>query len=230
VAGFNPKTFRTLEFLLLVVSNLAAWLLVIVDYIPDRFGIYASAASGALYGLWRGLAKANADTRDYWHTTEFWVAVLASAPVIIGAFADTIHPTTFGILQTGIIALTGIAMGIRKEPNVAAGNLTALDAQGLEEAERDLFVPDVGHDPSLDHDDSILAVEHHEAVRQVEAEVAAAEPGTLGPEFDTADDEVPDLPDEPDTGPGPGTPPPTGSGPPPPMPPPPPPPRRGRRG
>jgi hypothetical protein len=225
LAAFNPKTFRTLEFLLLVLSNVAAWLLVIVDYIPDRYGIYATAAAGAGYAVWRALAKVNADTRNYWETTEFWVAILSSLPIVIGAFADTIDPETFGIVQAAVIGLTGIAMGIRKEPQVAAGNLTVLDVKGLEEAEQDLFVPDVDVDPSADHDDSVLAVEHHEAVRTVEAEAQAAQPGVLAEEFDTADD---DVPDEPGPGPGPGTPPPTSGPPPPQPPPPPPPPRRGR--
>jgi hypothetical protein len=208
LAAFNPKTFRTLEFLLLVLANVSAWLLVIVDYIPGRYGIYATAAAGAGYALWRGLAKVNADTRDYWETTEFWIALLSSAPAIIGAFADTIHPETFGIVQSAIVMLTGIAMGLRKEPNVAAGNITALDMRGLEEAESDLYVPDVDVDPAADHDDSVLGVEHQAGVQQVKAEQAAAQPGALAEEFDTADDDVPDLPDDPGPQPPPAPPPP----------------------
>jgi hypothetical protein len=153
----NPKTFKTLEFLLLVLSNVAGWLLVLVDYIPSSWGIYASALSGAGYALWRGFAKMNADTKDYWQTTEFWAAVVTSLPNVIGAFADTINSRTFGIVQSFIVMATGLAMGIRKQPDVAAGNVSALDVG----EEADLFVEDTGVDPDSDGDDSLLAGQPH---------------------------------------------------------------------
>lgn len=154
MGGINPKTFKTLEFLLLVLSNASAWVLALVDYMPSRYAIYATAISGAGYALWRGLAKVNADTKDYWQTSEFYVAIATSIPNVIGAFADVIDPKTFGIVQSLIVMLTGIAMGTRKQPDLAAGNISTADL----EAESDLLVTD--NDPAipdLDHDDSALA-------------------------------------------------------------------------
>lgn len=150
--AFNPKTFKTLEFLLLALSNVSAWLLVIVDYIPGSWGIYATALSGAGYALWRGLAKGGADVKDYWHTTEFYVALMSSAPNVIGAFADVMDPMQFGVVQSFIVMATGIAMGLRKQPDVAAGNVSAADL----EAEGNLFVTDKDPDEP-DGDDSIHA-------------------------------------------------------------------------
>lgn len=153
LGAFNPKTFKTLEFLLLVVSNVAGWLVVIASTLPDSWGIYITAASGALYAFWRGESKQGADIKDYWHTTEFWVALLTSAPAIVGAFSSVIDIRTYTVVQGFIVALTGIAMGRRKNSDVAAGNITAADALG----ETDLLVTDDRYDPADDADDSILA-------------------------------------------------------------------------
>jgi hypothetical protein len=155
--NFNPKTFRTLEFLLLVVVNVAAWLTAIAGSLPDRWAVYATAASGAGYALWRGLAKQNSDVKDYWHTSEFWVAVIASLPAIIAAFANTINVKTYEVLQGVIVMATGIAMGIRKQPDVAAGNIGVADLEG----EGELFVPDDPDDFPDDADDSVLAGQPH---------------------------------------------------------------------
>lgn len=149
----NPKTFKTLEFLLLVVSNLAGWLVVLASSLPDRWGIYITAVSGGLYAFARGQAKHNADVKDYWHTTEFYVSLITSAPAIIGAFSNVIDVKTYTVVQGLIVALTGIAMGQRKDPQVAAGNITAADALG----ELDLLVTDDSHDPADEADDSLLA-------------------------------------------------------------------------
>ena len=193
LAGFNRKTFRTLEFLLVVVTNVAAWLAALADSIPDRWAVYATAGSGALYALARGFAKLNSDTKDYWHTTEFWVALLSVIPTVLAGIDGTLGTHTTAIVSGIIAAALGIANGVRKQPEVAAGNLTALDHQELVAAEHDLFVPDVGVDPASDHSDLTLAAEQ-------EAEIAKLGPEFLDPEGDP--------PDPPGTPPAPPTPPP----------------------
>lgn len=147
--NLNPKTFKTLEFLLLVLSNLAGWLLAVADYIPDRWAIYATAASGALYALWRGLAKQNTDVKDYWHTSEFYVALITSLPAVIGAFADTLDAKSYGIIQAAIVAFLGVANGLRKDPMVATGAVPVVAITGMD-AEIDL--PDV---PNTDGNDKV---------------------------------------------------------------------------
>lgn len=148
----NAKTFKTLEFLLLVLANAGGWLLAVADYMPERYAVYATAGSAALYAIWRGLAKMNADTRDYWHTSEFWIGLLATIPTAIAALSDVIPPNVYGILQASILAALGLGAGFRKQPEVAAGVITAADALG----ETDLLVTDDGYDPADDADDSEL--------------------------------------------------------------------------
>lgn len=150
--ALNPKTFRTLEFLLLVLTNAAGWLLALVDYIPADYAVYATAGSAAVYAIWRGLAKMNADTKDYWHTTEFWVGLAATIPTAIAAFGDVIPANVYGILQATIAAGLGLGAGLRKQPDLAAGNIGVSDLA----AEGNLFVTD--KDPDMpDGDDSIHA-------------------------------------------------------------------------
>jgi hypothetical protein len=149
--SLNLKTFRTLEFLLVVATNIAAWAAALADSIPDRWAVYATAASGALYALARGLAKQNADTKDYWKTTEFWMALVTSIPPAIAAIDGTLGTHAYASVQAAIAAALGIAMGIRKDPQVAAGNVTPLDVHG----ETDMFVPDENVDPAMDQDDTV---------------------------------------------------------------------------
>lgn len=118
--SLNPKTFRTLEFLLVIVANAAAWAAQITDTLPTRYAVYASAASGAFYALSRGLAKLNEDTKDYWNTTEFWVAILASIPAVVAAAQDIIPATHYALIQGIVAALVAVGAGLRKQPFVAA--------------------------------------------------------------------------------------------------------------
>lgn len=121
----NRKTLRSLEFLLVVLTNAAAWIASAADWLDPRYAAYATAASGAIYAISRGLAKMNADTRDYWRTTEFYVAILTSLGSVAAALADVIPAQTYAFLQGSIIAAVSVAMGLRKEPTVAAGRAEA---------------------------------------------------------------------------------------------------------
>lgn len=127
----NRKTFRTLEFLLVILTNAAAWLASAGDWLDPKFAAYTTAASGALYALSRGLAKMNADTRDYWRTTEFYVAIATSLGSIAAALADVVSPTAYAAMQASILAAVQVAMGLRKEPIVASGRAeaTVIDAE-----------------------------------------------------------------------------------------------------
>lgn len=132
---FNPKTFRSLEFLLVVVANIAGWLLTLTSFMPTEYGVYLTAGSAAVYAIERGLAKMGADTKDYWATTEFWVALVATVPTVIAAFADVIPGNVYGILQATILVGLGIGNGLRKEPMVASGALNVDDLAPVAEGD-----------------------------------------------------------------------------------------------
>ena len=119
--NFNKETFKSLEFLLLVITNVAAWLAQSTGTLSTHWAVYATAGSAGLYALARGLAKVNADAKSYWNTTEFWVAVLASIPAIITAEQSIISPHVYVMVQSVIAGLLAIASGYRKIPTVQAG-------------------------------------------------------------------------------------------------------------
>jgi len=179
----NLKVFKTLEFLLVVVTNLAAWAAAIGDQIPNRWAVYATVLSGALFALARGLGKQNADTKDYWQTSEFWLALVTAIPGVVAVLADVIQPTTYAVLQGGSAAMVAIAMGLRKDPHVAAGNVSASDVRG----ETDLFVTDDMYDPALDGDD-IAAHGADEAQEADSAPAVGISPADMGGMVGSLDD------------------------------------------
>lgn len=118
----NRSTFASLEFLLLVLANIANWVAVAADQYAGSYGAYLTAGSVALYAVVRGLAKVNSDGKNYWQTTEFWAAIAGSAPAVVEAFRSNISPHTFALIQAGVVAALGVAQGLRKDPVVQAGD------------------------------------------------------------------------------------------------------------
>jgi hypothetical protein len=114
----NREAFRSLEFWLVVATNLAAALAIASDNLSDRYALYTAAGSASFYALARGLAKINGDCRYFWRTTEFWVAVLGATAVAIGGLADTIGPARTAQLLGVIAAASAIANGLRKSPTI----------------------------------------------------------------------------------------------------------------
>jgi hypothetical protein len=118
--NLNPKTFLTSEFLAFALTNVAAWLATLVDWMSPTTATWVSAASAALYALARGLAKLNSDTKDFWNTTEFWALVLGAGITFVSGLADHIGPRGEHLLA-GVLGLGLALMQFRKQPAVAAG-------------------------------------------------------------------------------------------------------------
>lgn len=114
----NLSTLRSMEFVLLVLTNVAAWLANVADVggVSDHDAVLVSAASAGLYALARGLAKVNTDGKPIYMTTEFYVALLGAAAAVIARTQDTLGPTTTQELLGFIAAATAIANGLRTPP------------------------------------------------------------------------------------------------------------------
>lgn len=126
--GFNPKTFKSLEFITLVLGVIGPWLVnAASDAINTKEALTYNAIAAAVYALARGLAKMNSDTKDYWATSEFYVAILGSAAAAVGVLSDNLSGTRWSQLQGLILAAAAIANGLRKEPLVATGALEPVD-------------------------------------------------------------------------------------------------------
>lgn len=120
----NASTFRSMEFVLLVLTNVAAWLanLANVGGVSNRDAVLISAASAGLYALARGLAKVNTDGKPIYETTEFYVALLGAAAAVIAKLQGTIGATTVQELLGFIAAATAIANGLRTPPAQAVSD------------------------------------------------------------------------------------------------------------
>jgi hypothetical protein len=114
----NLSTLRSWEFVLLVLTNAAAWLANLANEgnVSNHDAVLISAASAGLYALARGFAKVNTDGKPIYMTTEFWVAILGAATAVAGKLTDTIGPTTTQELLGFIGALTAVANGLRTPP------------------------------------------------------------------------------------------------------------------
>lgn len=112
----NRDTFRSTEFILLVLTNVAAWLATTANDVSTHNAWVYSAASAGIYALARGLAKINSDGKPIYLTTEFWVAVLGALAAIVGATQGHVSDHLRNELLAGIAALLAIANGLRTPP------------------------------------------------------------------------------------------------------------------
>jgi 3-mercaptopyruvate sulfurtransferase SseA len=119
--GVNRNTFLSLPFILLVLTNVAAFLATTGNTVTLRNAWIFSALSAGVYALARGLAKWNSDGKPFYATTEFWVAVLGAAAAIVGAASGHIPDSVMKELLAFIAAATVIAEGLRTPPAKALG-------------------------------------------------------------------------------------------------------------
>lgn len=112
------QRFKSLEFILLVLTNLGAWAATAADTLSTRQAVIASTLSVVAYALARGLAKFNADGKPFYFTSEFWIAVLGAAGAGLANLNGTIPDSTLKLALAGVAAATMIANGLRTPPAV----------------------------------------------------------------------------------------------------------------
>lgn len=156
-SAFNRKTFKTLEFYVLVLGALGPWIANWASVqIDNQDALVGNILAAVVFALARGFGKMKSDTKDFWHTTEFYAVILGSLAAGVGVGVNTIGGMYWLQLQGLLAAVIAIMNGLRKNGDLAAGNITALDLEG----ETDLFVED-DVDPDTDNDDSILEGQPH---------------------------------------------------------------------
>lgn len=156
-SAFNKKTLKTLEFYILVLGAIGPWIANWAStQIDNRDAAIGNILAAAVFSAARGLGKMGADTKDFWHTTEFYAVLLGSATAAVAVGSGTIGGAYWLQLQGLLAAVASIMNGVRKNKDMAAGNITPLDLAG----ETDLYVQD-NVDPDTEGDDSILAGQPH---------------------------------------------------------------------
>lgn len=144
--SFNLKTFKSLEFLVLVLAAVGPWLANAASTaISNQQALVFNIAAAAVYALARPLAKWKTDVKDYWHTTEFWVFVLGSIAAAVGVAADTLGGVYWGQLQGLLAAAIMIGNAMRKDPMVASGAVPVVAITGYAD---EIPLPD-----TTDHND-----------------------------------------------------------------------------
>jgi hypothetical protein len=120
----NRATFTSWEFILLVLTNAAAWLATAGNTITSHNAFVFSALSAAVYALARGFAKINADGKPIYATTEFYVAIIGAAAAFVGNLDGHIGDSTLKLLLGALAAASAIANGLRTPPAVAVAPTT----------------------------------------------------------------------------------------------------------
>lgn len=144
--GFNPKTFRSLEFLVLVLGAVGPWLADMASsQISHQQALVCNILAAGVYALARPLAKWKTDVKDYWHSTEFWVFILGSIAAMVGVAAETIGGAYWLQLQGLLGAAIMIGNAIRKDPMVASGAVPVVAIAGYAD---EIPLPD-----TTDHND-----------------------------------------------------------------------------
>lgn len=118
----NRRTLLSWEFLVLALTNVAAWLAAMAESsVGYNSAVYWTAGSVGVYALVRGLAKVNHDHGDWWQQSEFLLALLGAGVTSLAALQDVINAHTYGILMAILTTLTALGNGIRKVPAVQVG-------------------------------------------------------------------------------------------------------------
>jgi small-conductance mechanosensitive channel len=112
----NLHTLRTWPFIILVLSNLAAWLATLGSTVSVRNAWMYGALSAGAYALARGFAKFQSDTTNFWQNTEFYVVILGAVSAILGASTGHISDNLMKELLAGLTAVSMIARGLALSP------------------------------------------------------------------------------------------------------------------
>lgn len=117
----NTRTLQSYEFVSLVLVVAGSWLVALASSsVGSNSAVYMTAAAAGVYALARGLAKVNHDRKDWWHTSEIPVVVIAALTATVSALHDTINTHTYGVIIATLVAAGSIANGLRKVPAVQA--------------------------------------------------------------------------------------------------------------
>lgn len=115
----NVNTFKSWEFVVLLLTNAAAWLSTTGSTVQTKDAFVFTAVSAGAYALARGFAKFNADGKPFWKTTEFYVVLIGGASAAWAGFQGHISPTAFTEVGAFLTAAAAIANGLRTPPDQA---------------------------------------------------------------------------------------------------------------
>lgn len=118
---FNHATLRTWEFVSFVLVSLGAWIAEIQGTFTGTQAVVLSSVAAGITALARGYAKQGADVKNWWETTEFFVAVIGALQAVIAQLNGTISGQTMTLLASGLGFALAISRGLAKNPLVAAG-------------------------------------------------------------------------------------------------------------
>jgi hypothetical protein len=119
--NLNRKTLSTWEFWSFVLVSLGGWLAELVGTLSGTQAVVLSAAAAGVMALSRGFAKQDADVKNWWETTEFFVAIIGAAQAVIAQLNGTISGQTMTYLGSGLAFALALSRGFAKNPLVAAG-------------------------------------------------------------------------------------------------------------
>lgn len=125
---FNRATLSSWEFVSFVLVSLGAWIAEIQGTFTGTQAVALSAAAAGITALARGFAKSGADVKNWWETTEFFVAVIGAGQAVIAQLNGTISGQTMTLLASGLGFALAISRGLAKNPLVAAGLVPAAGA------------------------------------------------------------------------------------------------------
>lgn len=120
----NRKTLFTWEFISFVLVSVGAWIAEIQGTFTGTQAVVLSSVAAGVMALARGYAKQGADVKNWWETTEFFVAVIGAAQAAIAQLSGTISGQTMTLLASGLGFALAISRGLAKNPLVAAGLAT----------------------------------------------------------------------------------------------------------
>lgn len=124
----NRKTLFTWEFISFVLVTAAGWIAEIVGTLTGTQAVVLSAVAAGFTALARGYAKQGADVKNWWETTEFFVAVIGAAQTVIAQLNGTVSGQTLTFVASGLSFAFAISRGLAKNPLVATGLETVAEA------------------------------------------------------------------------------------------------------
>jgi uncharacterized membrane protein HdeD (DUF308 family) len=99
-----------------VAFALGAWLAAVVTTFPAEYAAIVSTASVVAYAISRGIAKYDADLKNGYKTTEFWIAVAQIVVVVLATVPGAVQDKVAGVLVATIAAVYTITRGMAAPP------------------------------------------------------------------------------------------------------------------